>query len=140
MNLALWKIYFMTGHKKNVLISLDQSLKNTVYFVCCHSRYKSLKPDRNAKRQSSSHKTGCPFILRITYKDLHNFWSLNEPKNEMEYTHNHPCTAAYNSVSPFGKKELTTQQDIKTIASMPNNNSKVTEIMKNISKFNGYPS
>ncbi|GAA5796038.1 hypothetical protein HPULCUR_001406 [Helicostylum pulchrum] len=108
--------------KKNILISLNQSLKSTECIL-----------------QSSSHKTDCPFILRITYQDLQNLWSLNEPKNEMEHTHNHPCTATYNSISPFGKKLLTTQQDVKVIARMTNNNSKITEIMKKFTKFRSNP-
>ncbi|KAI9243316.1 hypothetical protein EDC94DRAFT_666009 [Helicostylum pulchrum] len=117
-------ILYDWAKKERFNLIKSKSEKHRVYFVCGYSRYKSLKPNRNAKRQSSSYKTGCPFILRITYKDSHNFWSFNEPKNEMEHTHNHPCTAAYNSISPFGKKEFTTQQDIKTIASMASNNSK----------------
>lgn len=117
----------------------SKSDERRVYFVRSYSRYKSLNPDRNAKRQSSSHKTGCPFISRITYKNSRNFWSLNKPLDEMEHTHNHPCTAAYNRISPFGKKLLTTQQDVKVISRMINNNSKITEIMKNIKKFRSNP-
>lgn len=116
-----------------------KSQQNKVYFVCTYSSYKKITPNEAAKRQKTSYKTDCPFILRITYKKQGDYWSLNEPKDLTEHTHNHPCTESYNSITPHGKKQLTTQKDLELIANMSMNNSKIPEILKNISNYEGNP-
>lgn len=120
------------------LVKAKSDLKK-VYLVCTYSnRYpKSKDPNTDPKRLGSSYKTDCPFVVRITHKLARGFWSVNDPLNESEHTHNHPCTAAYNSITPQGKKRLATQADIQTIISMTKNNSKTSEIVKNLSKFDG---
>ena len=110
-----------------------------VLFRSFSDRYRSKTgvDKKDYKRLCTSYKTGCPFIIRITFKAGRGFWSVNDPIDELEHSHNHPCTALYNSITPHGKKELTTQQDIRTIVNMTNNDSKVTEIIKNLSRFDG---
>ncbi|KAI9365170.1 hypothetical protein BD770DRAFT_439292 [Pilaira anomala] len=84
------------------LVKAKSDLKK-VYFVCAYSnRYpKSKGTNTDPKRLGSSYKTDCPFVVRITHKLARGFWSVNDPLNESEHTHNHPCTAEYNAIDFF---------------------------------------
>lgn len=77
-----------------------------IYLGCKYSTHyqKEKEPKNTVQRQSGSYKTGCPFILRITFKSMgHGYWSLNEPKSLLEHSHNHPCSLEYNRVTSWGK-------------------------------------
>jgi hypothetical protein len=56
--------------------------------------------------------------------------SLDAATYIITHTHNHPSTGEYNSITPEGKKKLTTSNDIAIMTTMANNKSRIPEIEK----------
>ncbi|KAI8387546.1 hypothetical protein BD560DRAFT_468938 [Blakeslea trispora] len=79
------------------------------------------KPRTDAKRQTQTCKGSC------------------RPNSDDEHTHDHPCTAKYNWITPEGKSRLLGPADIKAVSQMVQKNTSVPEIRKNIAAFEGAP-
>ncbi|OAD72398.1 hypothetical protein PHYBLDRAFT_65557 [Phycomyces blakesleeanus NRRL 1555(-)] len=136
MTMAISKMQEYALANNFALVTRD-SKPTRVYLKCAKGgHYKNTRniEDSERKRIPSSGKTGCPYLLKISYKKAAKGYLLLKATNEIEGYHNHPLDDDCLESTLKGRLSKVTVDDAREIMKLVETKTKTREIQKAINE------
>ncbi|OAD78937.1 hypothetical protein PHYBLDRAFT_140995 [Phycomyces blakesleeanus NRRL 1555(-)] len=119
----------------NFALATKDRKPTRVYLKCSKGgRYRSTRKIQECDRKkiSPSRLTGCPYLLKLSYKKSIQGYMPLKPTREIEGYHNHPLDEKCLESTLKGRLSKISIDDVKEIAKLIDNNAKTRDIQRAI--------